>query len=786
MASNKFKRWFTEGAKKSKQWFIHLPGKIKHWFVTLPEKVKHWFTEGAKKSKQWFIHLPGKIKHWFVTLPEKVKHWFAEFRIKMKRWFSENTQLLIPVIAILALLLFNLIRDPSFFSITKATNNDGYMVFTGNLITILNNASELAILAIGMTLVTAASGGQDISVGAAAAIGGSVFVKILKSAATINAGVFILAILASCLVAMIFGAFNGTLVSVFNIQPMIATLILYTCGRSIAYWINGGATPTIENAMVKAMGTNIPNVPLPTPIFIVIICICLFGLLFRFTTLSTLTQAVGINQKASRLNGINTVGIKLLSFIILGFCVGIAGCISVSRMGLINHETILLDIEMDAILAVAIGGNALSGGKFKISGSILGAYTIQALTITLYAMKVSSTAIKAYKALVIILLVVLASPVVKEFLGKLWNKITNNRTLKRREPLTDSQLLLTITICIFFVMYVAAMLIWGGAFLKPQNIFDMLNENASLIIIACGLTIIMISGGIDISVGAISALVVMCCAVYLDSPGGNLYVAILMAIGIGLLFGVVHGLLISYLKIQPFIITLAGMFFARGMITIVSSKPHNVANAAFKALKSSRILIPWLGHHAKNGNLIPAKMDIGVIVALVIVVLIFLMLRYTRFGRNLYAIGGNSQSALMLGVNVKLTRFFGYVISGLLAGIAGFVLLLRVGAGNATNAAGAEMNAIASSIIGGTLLTGGVGNVAGTFFGVLTLSTIKKIVVTSGLRDPWWQTITTGAMLCFFILLQSVVLSNRGKINFSKLFASKKKAAPEETVLEKE
>lgn len=350
---------------------------------------------------------------------------------KFKRWFSENGQLLIPFIAILALIIFNLIRDPGFFSVSMTVNNDGNQVLTGNLISILNNASELAILAMGMTLVTAAAGGQDISVGAAAAIAGSVFVKVLKSAPSISIGTMVLAFLLSCAVAMIFGAFNGTLVSVFNIQPMIATLILYTCGRSIAYWINGGATPTVESPLVDALGRYIPGVPIPTPIFIVIICIILFGLVFRFTTLGTYTQAVGINQKAARLNGINTIGIKLLSFVILGVCVAVAGCISVGRLSLINHETLLLDIEMDAILAVAIGGNALSGGKFKLSGSILGAYTIQALTITLYAMKVPSTSVKAYKALVIILLVVIGSPVVKNAVSRFWAKLTGKINLKK-------------------------------------------------------------------------------------------------------------------------------------------------------------------------------------------------------------------------------------------------------------------------------------------------------------------------------------------------------------------
>lgn len=344
-----------------------------------------------------------------------------------------------------------------------------------------------------------------------------------------------------------------------------------------------------------------------------------------------------------------------------------------------------------------------------------------------------------------------------------------NMTIKqnRREPLTDTQLLMTITICIFFAMYLLAMMLLGGGFLRPQQIFDLLNDNAPLIIVACGLTVVMIGGGIDISVGGVTSLVVMSCVLYLNN-NGNMFVSMLIALGIGLAFGLVHGLLVSYLEIQPFIVTLAGMFFARGMTTILSVNPQKLAHEGVNALRAVKIEIPWLGYTAKNGNLIPARMELGVIVALICVIMIFLLLKYGRVGRNFYALGGNQQSALMLGINVKRTRFITYVISGLLSGIAGYVFMMHTGAGNATNAAGAEMNAIASSIIGGTLLTGGVGNVIGTFFGTMTLTTIKKIVVTSGLKDPWWQSITTGAMLMFFIILQSVVLSRRGKSKTDK------------------
>jgi simple sugar transport system permease protein len=329
-----------------------------------------------------------------------------------KQRFSVS-HLIVPLLALVLIVVFNLIRDPSFFSVKLLVNNSGNLVLSGNLISILNGASELVVLALGMTLVTACSGGQDISVGAGAAIAGSMFVKILRGGEAVDASLIIAAFLACCAVSLIFGAFNGTLVSVFKIQPMIATLILFTAGRSIAYWINGGATPTVSGDLVEYLGGFIPGVIVPTPIFIVAICCALFWVTLRFTNLRLYTQAVGINEKSSKLNGINATWIKILSFIILAVCAAVAGAIRVCRLGLINHETILLDVEMDAILAVAIGGNALSGGRFSMVGSLVGAYTIQALTTTLYAMKVPSNAVKSYKAIVIVALVVIGSPIVK-------------------------------------------------------------------------------------------------------------------------------------------------------------------------------------------------------------------------------------------------------------------------------------------------------------------------------------------------------------------------------------
>lgn len=329
--------------------------------------------------------------------------------------------------------------------------------------------------------------------------------------------------------------------------------------------------------------------------------------------------------------------------------------------------------------------------------------------------------------------------------------------------MSDTNLLLFITIVVFFLMYIGAVIFQGKGFLKPQTFFNILNANAALILLACGLSLVMITGSIDISVGGVTALVCMCCAVYLDYKGGNVFISLLIAIGIGLAFGLVQGFLVAYLDIQPFIVTLAGMFFARGMTTIVHTNPFNVENPNFVALKDTRVPVPGMGSVNKLGVYVDAYVEIGVLVAVALVLVLFFVLRYTKLGRNFYAVGGNKQSALMLGINVKRTKFLAHLLCGILAGIGGYLYFLHVGSGAPSHAQGAEMNAIASSIIGGTMLTGGVGNIIGTFFGVLSLSTIQNIVSSAGLDQAWWTGITIAAMLCLFLVIQSVVMARKKK-----------------------
>lgn len=334
---------------------------------------------------------------------------------------------------------------------------------------------------------------------------------------------------------------------------------------------------------------------------------------------------------------------------------------------------------------------------------------------------------------------------------------------KKFKNISDTNLLLTITMVVFFAMYIGAILFQGAGFLKPQTFFNILNANAALIILSCGMSLVMITGGIDISVGGVTALVSMCCAVYLDYKGGNVAMAALIALAIGLGFGLVQGWLVAYLDIQPFIVTLAGMFFARGMTAIISKDMISITNETFMAWAKMKLYLPFGGYLNKKGVMVYPYMYPTVVIALVFLVLAFIMLKYTKFGRSIYAVGGNEQSALMMGLNVRRVKLKAYVLDGFLCGVGSILFCLNTLGGFVEQAKGFEMDAIASSVIGGTLLTGGVGNVFGTLFGVLIKATIEAFITFQGTLSSWWTRITIAALLCFFIVLQSVLAMMKKK-----------------------
>lgn len=325
-------------------------------------------------------------------------------------------RLFLPVFCLILVLLSNLIKTPGFFEVSIKNG-----VLYGYIIDVINRASDLVILSVGMTFVVAASGGTDISVGAVMAVAGAACCYILSGGQqSVNEfqNPYLLGVAAAVIAGILCGCWNGFLVAVMKIQPMVATLILYTAGRGIAQLITKGQITYIRVESYKMLGASIPGVPIPTPVFAAIIVVIITYILLKKTALGMYIEAVGINARASRLVGIKSVRIRFLAYAFCGLCAGIAGLIASSRIYSADANNIGLNLELDAILAVALGGNSLGGGKFSLLGSVIGAYTIQALSTTLYAMSVSPDQIPVYKAIVVVVIVSLQSPELRKLLKK--------------------------------------------------------------------------------------------------------------------------------------------------------------------------------------------------------------------------------------------------------------------------------------------------------------------------------------------------------------------------------
>ena len=333
-----------------------------------------------------------------------------------------------------------------------------------------------------------------------------------------------------------------------------------------------------------------------------------------------------------------------------------------------------------------------------------------------------------------------------------------------KKKLDGNSFLLVVTIVLFFAMYIVGIIMFGDrGFAKVQNFLNLFISNAGLIVVATGMTIVMITGGIDISVGSVVALICMMLAWMMEKAGIGAVPAIIIVLVTGCVFGLVQGFLVAYLKIQPFIVTLAGMFFARGMTSIISQEMISINNETFKSIATFNMYLPFGGYLNKKGIMIYPYIYPTVIIAIAVLLLVFAVLKYTKFGRSIYAIGGNEQSALLLGLNVRKIKLQAYILDGFLAGLGGLLFCMNTCSGFVEQAKGFEMDAIASSVIGGTLLTGGVGNVIGSLFGVLIKGTIESFITFQGTLSSWWVRITIAALLCFFIVLQSLIAAFKRK-----------------------
>lgn len=331
--------------------------------------------------------------------------------------------LFLPIFSMILVMVINIFYDIAqgnvwynFFTIS--INTQGLLY--GRLIDVLNRGSEAAILAIGMTLVVSASAGTDISVGSVMSLAGGVCCVLLAGFGNVNVSEYAVplwvGIAAGLFVAALCGAFNGLLVAGLRIQPMVATLILFSAGRAIGLLLCNSNIVYVHVDSFKFFGGYCGI--FPTPVLITAACILVVALVLKFTALGTYVQAVGINKDAARISGYKSAMIIFICYVICGLLAGIAGITATSRIYSADTNNIGLNLEMDAILAVALGGNSLGGGKFRLSGSIIGAYTIQAITTTMYALGVSSAEAPVYKAIIIILIVTIQSPAFKSFVAK--------------------------------------------------------------------------------------------------------------------------------------------------------------------------------------------------------------------------------------------------------------------------------------------------------------------------------------------------------------------------------
>lgn len=308
---------------------------------------------------------------------------------------------------------------------------------------------------------------------------------------------------------------------------------------------------------------------------------------------------------------------------------------------------------------------------------------------------------------------------------------------------------LLATFALLLVMFLIGALQFEN-FASTQVVTNLFTDNAFLLVVALGMTLVILSGGIDLSVGAVVALSGVLCAVLITEYQWPPMLAFPVILILGTLFGMLMGGLIHTYQLQPFIVTLAGMFFARGLATTISEESIGIEHPLYQTVADMGIALP--------GN---AWLPVSTIFVILLIAALFLLTHYTRFGGYIYAIGGNRQSAELMGVAVGKNTVAIYALSSFLAALAGTLYTFYTSSGYALTGIGMELDAIAAVVIGGTLLTGGSGYILGTVLGVMLMGIIHTYLIFDGTLNSWWARIAIGVLLFIFIALQKSLNRNR-------------------------
>ena len=307
------------------------------------------------------------------------------------------------------------------------------------------------------------------------------------------------------------------------------------------------------------------------------------------------------------------------------------------------------------------------------------------------------------------------------------------------------------TMTLFALFYVYGALAYDSM-RDPQVFLNMLRAAPFLLISAVGMTFVIISGGIDLSVGGVVALTTVVSAALLRDSGLDPWLIMVIVLLMGMAFGATMGFFITYLQVQPFIATLAGLWVARGLCFFISDNAIPIRTRLYEVLAGTKLLIPGLADPVTKTG---AFVTLPVVFTLGFVVVAMVVAHHTGFGRSVYAIGGSELSARLMGLRVNRTKLAVYTFNGLCSALAGIALSIDVGSGHGLYATGMELTVIGAVVIGGTLLTGGVGYVFGTLFGVLTIGVIQTLIQFNGTLSSWWTPIVVGALTLVFIGIQS-------------------------------
>jgi len=321
---------------------------------------------------------------------------------------------------------------------------------------------------------------------------------------------------------------------------------------------------------------------------------------------------------------------------------------------------------------------------------------------------------------------------------------------KRLFKINKDYIAIYATIALFVGLFLIGSVMYRG-FLSSQVFANLFIDNAYLIVVAIGEAVAILTGGIDLSVGAMIAFVSMITASLLQK-GVNPFLVMIIVLIVGIVFGTIQGFLIQKFKLHPWIVTLAGMFFARGSSYVISIDTITIDNPVFTTISSVRIpIVPG------------AFISINVVVSLLVVIAAAYMLKFTKFGRTVYAIGGNENSAKLMGLPVERTKILVYTFSGFCSALGGLLFTIYTLSGYGLHCNGMEMDAIAACVIGGILLTGGYGYIIGPLFGVLTTGIIQSLIMFDGTLNSWWTKIAVGMLLFLFIVLQRIIVIREEK-----------------------